>query len=482
MDTKGTSLEVIAKVNLDTIKNFACHETKNYIYWSSRSGNITRLNYPSIDNDTEGIFHQEAGPHSSGIAVDFINDYLYWSNYSDLVRSNLDGSDITPILNFRTNGSVGTLEVDSKKGLIFFINNDDGSIVRCMVDGSDVRSIFSSEWIKDFALDKKDERIYFTPGNSRLGSTTYKGNDLKMNSIDFIMWHQKISIDLSDDYIFLADYYKMYQVNKTSNYSDPIMWYSGYEYDILDIKVYEDTGSRDCKKYSAINDEEKISRDYLIDLASDQAISDDYLDPGWYRPFSSNGDNMPTSPPGNMHCGTIYPIWLNGTLPTYDDSNVSREACVQTENDICEESIDVEIRNCGGYYIYFLQETPANSSFCFGSGPVVCPVGTLSETGFYPGRSSFYPTIYVAVAVQAELLEGSSFKIPGFDPTPSLFPVFRCKFDEGSNGTYIYDIFWYINGFEITSYTNIKMKDINTTLLKHTMISSNLRYIFYHLK
>lgn len=75
-----------------------------------------RVKYPSVDSDTEVIFHQEAGHCSSGIAVDSVNDYLYWSNCSDLVRSNLDGSDITPILNFSSNGSIGTLEVDSEKG------------------------------------------------------------------------------------------------------------------------------------------------------------------------------------------------------------------------------------------------------------------------------------------------------------------------------------------------------------------------------
>lgn len=47
-------------------------------------------------------------------------------------------------------------------------------------------------------------------------------------------------------------------------------------------------------------------------MESDQAISDENLDLGWYRHISDNGDNMPISPPGKMHCGTIYPIWLNG--------------------------------------------------------------------------------------------------------------------------------------------------------------------------
>ncbi|XP_052074208.1 uncharacterized protein LOC127712057 [Mytilus californianus] len=116
MDANGTTLEIIVKTDNYDIQSVAFHETKNYIYWSSWSGNITRLKYPSIDNDTEVIFHQEAGSCSSSIAVDSINDYLYWSNCSDLVRSNLDGLDITPILNFSTNGSVGILEVDSRNG------------------------------------------------------------------------------------------------------------------------------------------------------------------------------------------------------------------------------------------------------------------------------------------------------------------------------------------------------------------------------
>ncbi|CAC5411148.1 unnamed protein product [Mytilus coruscus] len=361
MDQNGTNFEVIAKDDTFSIQNVAYHETKNYMYWSSWSGsNIHRLIMTQ-----KLFFHQEAGYFSIGIAVDSINDFLYWSNHSELMRSNLDGSDITPILNFSTNGSVGTLEVDSEKGFIFFINNDDGSIVRSTVDGSDVRTIFSSGWIQDFALDKKDERIYFTSGFYLLGSTTYSGNDLKMNSMDFIMWFYEVRIDLSDDYIFLSDSYDMFQFTKHSDYSDPLMLFSP-DYYIQDIKVYEPIGSRDCKTYSEIYAEEKRSKDYLIDLASDQVISDEYLDAGWYRIFSANGDTMPSSSPGKMHCGTINPIWLNGTLPTYDDGIVSREACVQTENDICEDSIDIEIRNCGGYYIYFLQKTPPNSSFCFG--------------------------------------------------------------------------------------------------------------------
>lgn len=81
---------------------------------------------------------------------------------------------------------------------------------------------------------------------------------------------------------------------------------------------------------------------------------------------------------------------------------------------------------------------------------------------------AIYPNTVVSLAVQAELLEGSSFQIPGYDPTPSLLPVFRCKFDGGLHETYIYDIVWYINGNITTSYANISKEGITNTLLKHT--------------
>lgn len=51
-----------------------------------------------------------------------------------------------------------------------------------------------------------------------------------------------------------------------------------------------------------------------LEMGSASAISDDFLDSGWYRIESEAGENMPTEPPGSFRCGTWYPIWLNGTV------------------------------------------------------------------------------------------------------------------------------------------------------------------------
>ncbi|VDI02557.1 Hypothetical predicted protein, partial [Mytilus galloprovincialis] len=53
-----------------------------------------------------------------GITVDSVNDYLYWSNLdgSKIIRSTLNGSDITTIIGYNGYGSVGFLELDSEEG------------------------------------------------------------------------------------------------------------------------------------------------------------------------------------------------------------------------------------------------------------------------------------------------------------------------------------------------------------------------------
>ncbi|CAC5411153.1 unnamed protein product [Mytilus coruscus] len=194
--------------------------------------------------------------------VDSVNDYLYWSNLDDskIMRSTLNGSMITIILDYNGYGSVGFLELDSEEG-----------------------------------------------------------------------------IGISDDYIFFSEPNQMKQFIKNSSNLETF-WKFLDDY-ISDMTLYEKTGSTECTEYTEIKNEEKRSKDYITDFSSDQVINDDYLKEGWYRMISANGDKMPLSTPGTMHCRTIYPIWLNGNLPAEDDGIVSREACVQKENDIVNSSL-----------------------------------------------------------------------------------------------------------------------------------------------
>ncbi|XP_076089816.1 oncoprotein-induced transcript 3 protein-like [Mytilus galloprovincialis] len=203
-----------------------------------------------------------------------------------------------------------------------------------------------------------------------------------------------------------------------------------------------------------IENEEKRSTGYLSS-SKEEYFSDADLEPGWYRIISKNGDHMPISTPGVEKCGTKNPIWLNGSLPTGTDDVVTRNTCVQSMNDDCEDSFLVYIKLCQGYFIYYLRNSTKNSSYCFGEGPVLCYDGLQSESGYYPGCATSFPNETVIPEVQSFLKENMT--------SHSLRTTFKCKFEDVSNGEYVYDVYWYINDNSVTVHHNIPFHSIDTT-------------------
>ena len=60
-------------------------------------------------------------------------------------------------------------------------------------------------------------------------------------------------------------------------------------------------------------EEDKRSAGYSLDFDNAEiAISDDRLEPAWYRIISAGETEMPTEAPGTFRCKTWYPIWLDG--------------------------------------------------------------------------------------------------------------------------------------------------------------------------
>ena len=92
----------------------------------------------------------------------------------------------------------------------------------------------------------------------------------------------------------------------------------------------------------------------------DPALCDNTLKIGWYRFF---GGNMPESKIDPYHCGTIAPIWMNGTHPTVADGIVNRKACVNFmgRRKGCFIAIPIRVKNCSGFYVYYLK--PASGCY-----------------------------------------------------------------------------------------------------------------------
>ncbi|CAC5392587.1 unnamed protein product [Mytilus coruscus] len=102
--------------------------------------------------------------------------------------------------------------------------------------------------------------------------------------------------------------------------------------------------------YDTLKDEVKRSSNYTL-LAGDEPTDDSRLKSGWYRVDSSTGNDIVTESVKMYQCGTIYPLWMNGTLPDEHDKTVDRKVCRSGPNgNICVEDYNMKVRNCGKYW------------------------------------------------------------------------------------------------------------------------------------
>ncbi|XP_061171265.1 oncoprotein-induced transcript 3 protein-like [Saccostrea echinata] len=106
------------------------------------------------------------------------------------------------------------------------------------------------------------------------------------------------------------------------------------------------------------------------------APCDRYKTPGWYKSDEPILDQCPTL----SSCGAIYPVWFNGTLPQVADGVVSGKLCKTGFSSCCVKEYDVQIKNCGTYYVYCLPALDAcPERFCFGTNGT-CEYPTTTST------------------------------------------------------------------------------------------------------
>ena len=108
----------------------------------------------------------------------------------------------------------------------------------------------------------------------------------------------------------------------------------------------------ECTSYSSLNNGDRkttyIKKTYLCD----DKVS------GWYRFEGAAGIRMPTSCPPIDRCNTAATGWLNGGHPTVADGKVTRQVCFHWNSNCCNWSTNIEVRNCGSFYVYRFSGTP----------------------------------------------------------------------------------------------------------------------------
>ena len=109
-----------------------------------------------------------------------------------------------------------------------------------------------------------------------------------------------------------------------------------------------------CQRYTFITDGTRLNTNPY----NSPSNCDYNLDTKWYRFFGRAGNRMPESAPPINHCGTNAPGWLNGKHPSEAQGSVRRQVCYHWNNNICLWSNEIQVTNCGHYFVYKLGPTP----------------------------------------------------------------------------------------------------------------------------
>ena len=67
---------------------------------------------------------------------------------------------------------------------------------------------------------------------------------------------------------------------------------------------------------------------------------------------------MPTQCVSGRRCGAVSSGWLKGGHPTVADGEVSSKVCYTRVRDCCKKSNNINVKDCGSYFIYKLQKVP----------------------------------------------------------------------------------------------------------------------------
>lgn len=89
---------------------------------------------------------------------------------------------------------------------------------------------------------------------------------------------------------------------------------------------------------------------------------------GWYRFSGAAGTQLVTAPVSINKCGTNYPGWFNGSLPSTVGATTSGMVCANYNGDLCYSSYSVSsvmATNCGSFYVFYLLGMPyCNTRYC----------------------------------------------------------------------------------------------------------------------
>ncbi|KAK3754727.1 hypothetical protein QZH41_007046 [Actinostola sp. cb2023] len=125
------------------------------------------------------------------------------------------------------------------------------------------------------------------------------------------------------------------------------------------------------------------------------------LSKGWYRFTGSAGSQIATSCVPTYRCGTYAPGWMNGSHPTPAEGIVTRNVCYHWASQCCYLNNMIRVKNCGGFYVYELDQPPGCAlRYCGSNGTVEAPTTQILPTTVEAPTTQILPTTVEAPTTQ----------------------------------------------------------------------------------
>lgn len=221
-DLSGNNILNILNNAPSNPSDLAIDEVNGKIYFGERSffggGTEKRLQRSNIDGtNAELIANTIYGV--AAMAIDNLDDKIYWIDGDAIKKSDLDGTNIEVVQNISFATYAGSISLDLVNSKIYWTDNGTEGIKRSDLDGANTENvIFSgSAEITCTALDIDEGKIYWTSFSNADGNYIRRANLDGTNVEDLIEFNSTefslgLTLDLTND--------KMYWTRLTSN-SDP---------------------------------------------------------------------------------------------------------------------------------------------------------------------------------------------------------------------------------------------------------------------